>query len=447
MPVRLAAATLFMLAMASWAGADDAFPYRAVVTADEVNVRSGPGDNYYSVQKLARGETVEVYRHDPGGWFAIRPPEGSFSWVAAEFVKPIEGGLGVVVGDRVVARVGSVYSDIRDCIQVRLDNGEEVEILDVQRTGNVEGPKTWYKIAPPAGEFRWVQGRLVERETRANRAAADKVAPKDRVADVPAEPTKEPTLYEPDEKKTLAAVAPATGAPTGADQVIALERRLQELANQVQQLTGKRPATGWTSKDSPATARKPLPPSQATTVAESLDEIDLQLSEIVTDDTLVWDFRQITSRAEEALARAESASDRSRARALLVKIEKFEDIRQRYMAVVAHRNAAERDARGSTTGSRLARRPELEDESAASRYDGIGRLTQVVAQKAGAPRYALLDDQGKVLYYVSPAPGVNLRPYLDREVGVSGILGYLPDQDVRHVTAKRVEPLEANRLR
>ena len=40
------------------------------------------------MNKLKRGAEVEVYRHDPGGWCAIRPVEGSFSWVSARYVKP-----------------------------------------------------------------------------------------------------------------------------------------------------------------------------------------------------------------------------------------------------------------------------------------------------------------------------------------------------------------------
>ena len=106
---------------------------------------------------------VEVYRHDPGGWYAIRPPQESFTWVAARYVEVGEDGLGTITGEQVAARVGSTFSDIRDVIQVRLYEGEVVEILgEKQFTGRSEAGK-WYKIAPPSGEFRWVFGRLVDR--------------------------------------------------------------------------------------------------------------------------------------------------------------------------------------------------------------------------------------------------------------------------------------------
>ena len=49
-------------------------------------VRSGPGDEYYPTDRLPEGSQVEVYRHDEGGWCAIRPPVSSFSWVSSRHV-------------------------------------------------------------------------------------------------------------------------------------------------------------------------------------------------------------------------------------------------------------------------------------------------------------------------------------------------------------------------
>jgi len=144
--------------------AGDEFPYIAYVNAANVYVRSGPGENYYPVLKLPRGRKVEIYRHDPGGWYAIRPPEDCFSWVSGEFIEATEGKLARVTGERVVARVGSKFSDIRDVIQVRLDQGEEVEVLEAKRFNSGPAAQTWYKISPPAGEFRWISGRFVDRE-------------------------------------------------------------------------------------------------------------------------------------------------------------------------------------------------------------------------------------------------------------------------------------------
>ena len=76
------------------------FPYKAYINGDSVHVRSGPGQNYYTVLRMKRGEPVYVYRHDPGGWCAIRPPAECFSWISADFVEPGEGRMATVKGDR-----------------------------------------------------------------------------------------------------------------------------------------------------------------------------------------------------------------------------------------------------------------------------------------------------------------------------------------------------------
>ena len=82
------------------------------------------------------------------------------------------------------------------------------------------------------------------------------------------------------------------------------------------------------------------------------------------------------------------------------------------------------------------------------RYDGTGTLTEVVSRKPGDPRFALLDDDGEVRYYVTPAPGVSLRTYVGRQVGVNGPLGYLPEAGARHVFAQRVMEVDGDtRLR
>src|SRR6476659_8975699 len=86
------------------------FPYTVYVNSADVYVRSGPGRNYYPTDKLHKGEKVEVYRHDPGGWYAIRPPRQSFSWVSSRHLDPLDDRVAVVNSSRVVARVGSAFS-------------------------------------------------------------------------------------------------------------------------------------------------------------------------------------------------------------------------------------------------------------------------------------------------------------------------------------------------
>lgn len=412
------------LLVAVTARAADEFPYVAYINADEVNIRSGPGDNYYPVMKLNRGDRVEVYRHDPGGWYAIRPPQGSYSWVVSEFIKPGEDNVGVVTGERVVARVGSSFSDVRDVIQVRLDRGETVEILEAKRFNAGPGAQTWYKIAPPAGEFRWVSGKFVEQRL----AAAPKRDPSPRNNLLLARLSREPRDESLDEPR-----APA-------DMGWQTDRRRERRAERdtIEPL----PPVDDDDHDEMLDAR-PVRRRPSDNLQTQLEELDLELSAMVSQDTVAWDFLQLHERAEAALSRAETAVDRGRARLLLAKIERFDDIRRRYVATLDVRTQAEWRNRELASRSAVAsRRPYSGDP----RYDGTGKLAQVVSSKVGTPRYALLDPTGEVRYYITPAPGVNLRNYLGQDVGVTGTLGFLPDQQRQHVTARRIVPLSDSTL-
>ena len=63
----------------------------------------------------------------------------SFAWVSGRYLEVGEDGLATVSGDRVAARVGSEFSDIRDVIQVRLHRGEIVEVLGTKELGGETG--------------------------------------------------------------------------------------------------------------------------------------------------------------------------------------------------------------------------------------------------------------------------------------------------------------------
>jgi hypothetical protein len=175
-----------------------------------------------------------------------------------------------------------------------------------------------------------------------------------------------------------------------------------------------------------------------------LDELDLQLTAMVAEEATAWDFNEISAKAEMALAKADTAVERGQARMLLAKVARFEDIRTRYMAVIDV--TSETDRRNQQLASRM-RTIMPKASTNEPRYDGQGKLAQVVASKAGAPQFALLDSNGSVRYYVSPSPGVNLRNYVGMEVGINGTLGYLPDQQSQHVTAKRIVPVGGTTLR
>ncbi len=137
------------------------FPYEAVVEADETFVRCGPGKNFYTTIKLTRGQHVTVRRHDPGGWFMIDPPAGSFSLIRVEDVVQ-EGNIATVKRleqGQACVRIGSTVDPTNDSIfQRKLSTGERAEILGEVMIPRKDRTVPMFRIRPPRGEFRWIEG-------------------------------------------------------------------------------------------------------------------------------------------------------------------------------------------------------------------------------------------------------------------------------------------------
>jgi len=128
------------------------FPYIAEITGDRVNVRCGPGTQYYSCGKLNKADRVKVVKHQ-FSWCCIVPPAGSFSWISTQYVRinPNEPTIGTVIGDNVRVWVGAenlrpMYSTT---CRIKLNKGEKVKLLGEEKD-------RYYKIAPPTGAYRWV---------------------------------------------------------------------------------------------------------------------------------------------------------------------------------------------------------------------------------------------------------------------------------------------------
>lgn len=135
------------------------FPYKARVVSTETYVRSGGGENFYPTQVLAKDAIVTVRRHDPGGWYKVDPPEGSFSWIATSYVRQTSKDTGVVSIEGAIVSVGSQFGDETTVWQRKMLPGEEVRLLGQQIVETEAGHRKMYKIAPPAREYRWVAGK------------------------------------------------------------------------------------------------------------------------------------------------------------------------------------------------------------------------------------------------------------------------------------------------
>jgi len=470
------------------------FPFDGYIAAREAEITSGPGRRFYMTGKLPRGTKVEVYREDDAGWLAIRPPAGSFSWVPAEHVELMGDDMGKV-RSAAESWIGTSVEDVKEHkSQVSLKPGELVQIIDRKNVATKEGDEAWLKIAPPAGEFRYVHSRDVSRElVEADEPAANEVAP----AEVPDTLTAaiSPGETEPDEPRPFRASTSAI-ALRDIDEVrsrlAAMREDLAGMAgkggmhNSVQQaqfqsiagndralspdgfVPRKRrtseqlgpvpvPSPHLTRTDSPAFTRpqrdslphvanlspastrtqvslaaqpiaaQPIAAQPASTI-DQLQHLELELSLMVAQDKSTWNLAAIRSRAEQLVERSPTPADRGQARLLLDKIKEFEDA-----FVVSGQGPL---------GAAATNAEPAPGSPYAPRYDAKGWLKPVVSRNKPAAPYAIVDEDGKPLCFVTPSPGLNIARYANKEVGLFGKRGYIEALKTPHVVAERVIDLE-----
>ncbi len=191
------------------------FPYEATVRADNVTVRCGQGKDFYATSRMEKGAVLTVHRHDPGGWYMVSPPAGSFSWITAEHVQVDAPGMGTVTlpegdVDGTPVWVGSELTTDHSKRQRVLHTGDTVQILAEDVFQNTTGSTRVYKIAPPAREFRWVKGDFVVPRNESLRQEALSDPYRNPLAQV-AEP--EP-LSEPDREQATPETQPLALEPT-----------------------------------------------------------------------------------------------------------------------------------------------------------------------------------------------------------------------------------------
>lgn len=424
-------------------GEDAELPYTAFVLSGNAPVRSAPGKVHYPTTRLKRGAKVEVYRHDPGGWLAIRPPRGSFSLVPANYLEMAdEPGIARVTEADVAALIGTDKSSPKELMwQVQLKQNEPVELLGVSTEHRADGNSedTWYKIAPPAGEFRWIHERFVTRDANAV-VTNDKNAAKQQQL-----PPSPPPANAEEEKKD----------PDWDDGFVARKRRQTDSATK--DVVGVPVATSETKRASiPAAQPSPDPGDD---LLDQIALLDVELSLMVAGDEATWRTAELEQRAESLLSQATTNLQRGRARLLLNRVEEFHELENRYKEI---RLAASPEDLASGESPGAPEKLDVDDaaevksslrerlnqpgaEPAGVKFDGQGYLMPVHSKRPDVPPFALVDGTGRIIQYVTPAPGVNLHRYRKLEVGLFGQRGFVPTLKTPHVTAQRIVVLERRR--
>lgn len=477
-----------------------AFPYVAYVTAPQAFVRSGPGQKYYPTQQLPRGHAVEVYRHDGDAWCAIRPPEGSFSWVAEHEIQRVNSHTATVVVENMMARVGSGLSADRSNVQVMLHRGERVQLLP-----GTPANSRWVKIAPPAGEFRWFPAADLSRtppvETgtallpgtswsrRGGNDTAEKIADQVKLGFAHLVQNTAPLRSAPVSQQATVAAPPVPSAQgqqlspqPGAERVAVIPGSPASLD------TSNSATSSAPPPNEPAPFPTPNPYSKSTgdqtqmpwsplprirfgnsvsvlgPAPDRVEELQLRLSQTVIRPKEEWQFDQLKAEATALLEKSDSVSEREHLRNILDRIALFERVQHGVPSepLATHEeHLTTRDDQteftGLTTRVRETAQRDLSQQRSdpfepappntdEPRYDAVGRLKPVVSEDTTAPRFALVDDQGAVVSFVTPTPDINLQPYVGMRIGVNGSRGFMPEYRTAHVTAARVTPIE-DRLR
>jgi hypothetical protein len=206
---------------------------------------------------------------------------------------------------------------------------------------------------------------------------------------------------------------------------------------------------------SAAEADQPAPPSLQV-VDQALGQIatlELELSRIVTQDIGSWRLEELQSRITEVYNRTQDPEVQRSLAHIARRTQEFVDLQRRHQALLASGPAAipvalptpsldppraaalagtaPRDPLASLSepltnlGESLRRATSDRLKTATTErppqsFSGRGWLVPVLTARPDLPRFALTDAQGRILHFVSPSPGINLRRYMRQEVGIVG---------------------------
>lgn len=398
--------------LVSIAGAAQKFPYQAAVATDRVEVRCGPGTNYYVTGYVSKEQTVTVYRHEHGGWFMIAPPKGSFSWIEAELVEQDQPGHGIVslhpeMGGmtRALVRIGSEVSDDHAFYGRELSHGDEVVILGEKTLATSTGSIRMLKIAPPQQEFRWIKGEFV----------------------IPVDPhARQQIAQDPYQ------------IPVEMRSTVATQRQQQQA---MQQQIAEREA------------------AQRKSQYEKLDQIDRLYAEMMDQDPKFWNLDSLEQQYRQLAASSEQTIGDLVAKRLEV-IDRRRGILSRYhdfVQVSAETSRRDQEllaqqlgysqptsdvdhAFGSTSAVTRNLTSTSEPESVHPRLNGAG-IIKPVANAFGVPRFALVDYQGKLLAYLEIAPTVPIRQWVGQPSGIIGDRSFDPQLGADLIKVQRIVPV------
>ena len=395
-----ALAGLAALLLAPPAVAAEPTAYRAVVTDAEVKLRAGPSDAFPDTGSLPRGAVVIVEKEEGNGWLAVTAPSGSVSWVATQFIED-------PTPDRATPK--NVYVHAEDEVTLATGKAGEAQPLDIRRvkvpsgtTLLLLGPKvkfagkTWYPVAPPYGDVRYLPKTAVQYE----KPAANNFTVRVNETTNPLPPAASPAPLTTPAGGPLATV-PGPGSTTPAGGVV---------------------------------ASKPAVNHPLWTQAETAE----REGKLADAEKAYFDLAAVMNGA---------GGDHDIANLCYTRIHTLREKKRNAGGTTSPTSGVlqpptPKDDRGVRPGAPQAL-PPAANTSAGASGDGpklTGTLRRSVLTPDGKPAYALETSPGVVKAYVSAGPGVELDKLIGKRVDVYGAQRTLSQLSKPYVLATAVDP-------
>jgi hypothetical protein len=214
-----------------------------------------------------------------------------------------------------------------------------------------------------------------------------------------------------------------------------------------------------------------------TTLEDAILFLRIEVSQTVAQPIEDWNVGSLLTSAEQLQARARSTWQRGQVARLLDSIEELQALRRKHDLLqeeeevsneprrldenrlvqiaepirlassnsendtVAQLGRGEGNGFVTTAGGGAAERSsEDRRESFRAHYDAVGRIMRVHSSRRGTPPFSVLDEQGKLVHLLTPAPGLNVRRLERQRVGITGKITTIEigGREFSHLMAEQV---------
>lgn len=420
-----------------------------------IGTHLGRARSYRWQVQMAKGEPVTIIgrseREGPDGpqlWFRIVPPSGEYRWVHREQI--------VFTSEELVAQIQSASASVSTPT-----NSAQASVAPRRSSGD----RSNESAASPQ-----VTPRQPSNDQPSNES--DAVSASGRSILTPMQPIG--SGLKPELKSAPVANASPTGNTVASMEFLGqpqlLEINQTPVAPQDSMSAGddnwvagprRNPTSDVASKDWTTTRTSSLgtvmqvsgdlpAPKQTIVSAERIAQIESEVQNVDFDQLSLVFSRLIASQATaaeiEPVERAANQLAASTGDTVMAGRARLLSERARQYRRVATRRDGDSVIRSETPPTiatanyntpmqTIPGSPNSTSQSPTQATSQSGYLVQVYSARRDSPPFALTDDAGRTIAYVSPMPGVNLRTHLNSKVTVTGRPGFVTGLNTPHIRA------------